>query len=151
MVNTEWSVKKMTERYISVTDDEYCYFLDTKDKNYKTLEDFEKQEFKNAKKEGKDIKEYEDDILQVASDKYWEWVYDNHLECSDVEMIVNKLYEENQSQKDLIENLQNELNFDAKQYKVFIDIINEADDLIKSHLSKHYQRKWKTICQKKGF
>ena len=85
----------MTEKYILVSDDEYCYTLDTEADDYKTLEDFEKQEFENAKKDNVDIKEYEDSILQHASDKYWEWVYNGHLEADTVNDIMNMLYEEN--------------------------------------------------------
>ena len=81
----------MSERYISVSDGEYCYFLDTMDENYKTFEDFEKIEIEEAKKENIDIKEHEDDIYDFARDKYWEWVYDNYLECSYVEYILNQL------------------------------------------------------------
>ena len=31
------------------------------------------------------------------------------------------------------------------------EIIDEADDLIKSHLSSHYNRKWENYCNNKGF
>ena len=86
----------MTEKYIVVSDDEYCYTLDTQAEGYRTLEDFEKEEFENAKKENVDIKEYEDAILQSASDKYWEWVYDNYLEADAVNDIMNALVDENE-------------------------------------------------------
>lgn len=62
----------MIEKFILVSDDEYCYTLDTQGENYKTLEDFEKKEFENAKKEGIDINEYEDAILEKANDDYWD-------------------------------------------------------------------------------
>ena len=80
----------MTERYISVTDDEYVYFLDTKSENYKTLEDFEKAEFENAKKDNIDVEEYEDAILQSASDKYLEYVYDYYMEADSVCDLLNE-------------------------------------------------------------
>ena len=80
----------MTERYISVTDDEYVYFLDTKSENYKTLEDFEKAEFENAKKDNIDVEEYEDAILQSASDKYWDYVYEYHVEADTVCDLLNE-------------------------------------------------------------
>ena len=89
----------MTEKYIVVSDDEYCYTLDTQAEGYRTLEDFEKEEFENAKKENVDIKEYEDAILEFASDKYWEWVYDNFLEPDTVNDIMNALVEENKELK----------------------------------------------------
>lgn len=89
----------MTEKYILVSDDEYCYTLDTSDENYKTLEDFEKQEFENAKHNGIDIKDYEDAILQSASDNYWDWVYTNHLEADTVNDIMNTLVDENEQLK----------------------------------------------------
>lgn len=89
----------MTEKYILVTDEEYCYTLDTKSEDYKTLEDFEKQEFENAKKDNVDIKEYEDAILESASDKYWGWVYENHLEADKVNDIMNVLSDENEQLK----------------------------------------------------
>ena len=92
----------MNERYISVTDDEYVYFLDIESENYKTLEDFEKAEFENAKKDNIDIEEYEDAILQSASDKYWDYVYEYHVEADTVCDLLNdqnrqikKLKEEN--------------------------------------------------------
>lgn len=80
----------MNERYISVTDDEYVYFLDTTSEDYKTLEDFEKAEFEDAKKDKIDIEEYEDAILQSASDKYWDYVYDNHIEADVVCDLLNE-------------------------------------------------------------
>ena len=89
----------MTEKYILVSDDEYCYTLDTSDENYKTLEDFEKQEFKNAKHDGIDIKDYEDAILESANDNYWDWVYTNHLEADTVNDILNTLVDENEQLK----------------------------------------------------
>ena len=92
----------MTDKYIIVSDDEYVYTLDTEAEDYKTLEDFEKIEFENAKKDGIDIKDYEDAILQLASDKYWEWVYNYHLEADDCNDLMNKLHEENQHIKHLI-------------------------------------------------
>lgn len=84
----------MTERYISVTDDEYVYFLDTQSEDYKTLEDFEKIEFEEAQKDNVDIKEYEDAILQSANDNYWDWVYDYHIETDTVNDLLNSQEEE---------------------------------------------------------
>lgn len=74
----------MTERYISVTDDEYVYFLDTESEDYKTLEDFEKKEFEKAKNDNINVEEYEDAILQSASDKYWDYVYEYYVEADSV-------------------------------------------------------------------
>ena len=65
--------------------------------------------------------------------------------------LLNKFSEENKELKEKIQLLQSELNADAKQYKIFIDIIDEADDLIMSHLSKHYQRKWRSFCKNKEY
>ena len=95
----------MTEKYILVTDEEYCYTLDTSDENYKTLADFEKQEFENAKRDNVDIKEYEDEILQSAHDNYWDWVYNNYLEADTVNDILNQLTEENEQLKSEIQML----------------------------------------------
>lgn len=92
----------MTERYISVTDDEYVYFLDTESEDYKTLEDFEKKEFETAKKDNIDIEEYEDVILQSASDKYWDYVYENHIEADVVCDRLNEQEETIQNQKKYI-------------------------------------------------
>lgn len=89
----------MSEKYIVVSDDEYCYTLDTQAEGYRTLEDFEKEEFENAKKENIDVKEHEDEILESAHDKYWEWVYDNHLEPDTVNDIMNALVEEKEQLK----------------------------------------------------
>lgn len=61
----------------------------------------------------------------------------------------NNLIRKNEQLKSLNQELKNELESDAKQYKVFLEVIDEADDLIKSHLSKHYQRKWKNFCKSK--
>ena len=70
---------------------------------------------------------------------------------SDVVDLLNELNDENKELKEKIQLLQIELNADAKQYKIFIDIIDEANDLICSHLSKHYQRKWRTFCKNKEY
>lgn len=43
--------------------------------------------------------------------------------------------------------LLNELTDENEQLKKVID---EADDLIKSHLTNHYIRKWKNICDYYG-
>ena len=83
----------MTEKYILVSDDEYCYTLDTQSENYKTLEYFEKAEFEDAKKNGIDINDYEDAILESANDKYWDWIYENHLEADTVNDIMNEQHE----------------------------------------------------------
>ena len=56
---------------------------------------------------------------------------------------------ENEQLKSVNQELRKELQFDAKQYKVFIDVIDKADDLICSYLSKHYQRQWKNFCKNK--
>lgn len=87
------------------------------------------------------------------------WIGICHVDCEDD--FVDKLNEladenlqwkeENKKLKEKIQLLQGELNADAKQYKIFIDIIDEADDLICSHLSKHYQRKWRTFCKNKEY
>lgn len=100
----------MTEKYILVTDEEYCYTLDTSDEHYKTLEDFEKQEFENAKKDNVDIKEYEDAILQLANDKYWDWVYNSHLEADTVNDILNQLVNENEQLKKENQRMTDKLN-----------------------------------------
>ena len=88
----------MTERYISVTDDEYVYFLDTESEDYKTLEDFEKKEFEKAKKDNIDIEEYEDAILQSASDKYWDYVYEHYIEA---DVVCDRLNEQDKQIKEL--------------------------------------------------
>lgn len=64
--------------------------------------------------------------------------------------LINNLVSENEQLKSENQELRNELKFDEKQYKAFIKVINEADDLIKSHLSNHYQRKWKNILEYYG-
>ena len=60
------------------------------------------------------------------------------------------LERENKKLKSVNQELRNELKFDEKMYKTFKEIIDEADDLITSHLSKHYQRKWKNFCKHRG-
>ena len=109
----------MTERYISITDDEYVYFLDTESEDYKTLEDFEKQEFETAKKDNIDIEEYEDAILQSASDKYWDYVYDYHVDADVVCDILNvqdkrikELEKENEQLKQRVSELECLLELD---------------------------------------
>lgn len=90
----------MNERYISVTDDEYVYFLDTESEDYKTLEYFEKKEFETAKKDNINIEEYEDAILQSASDKYWVYVYEYHVEA---DVVCDRLNEQDKRIKELTE------------------------------------------------
>ena len=89
----------MIERYILVSDEEYVYTLDTFSKDYKTLGDFEKEEIEIAKKEGVDIDEYVEEILLKAHDKYWEWVYEYHMEADEVNDMLNILYEEKEQLK----------------------------------------------------
>lgn len=96
----------MSERYISVTDDEYVYFLDTQSKNYKTLGDFEKKEFETAKKDNINVEECEEVILAFAKDKYWDYVYEHHMEVdtacdllNEQEERIKELEEENASMK----------------------------------------------------
>lgn len=60
---------------------------------------------------------------------------------------LTELSEENKKLKSVNQELRKELQLDAQQYKIFIEVINEADDLICSHLSKHYQRQWKNFCK----
>ena len=93
----------MTERYISITDDEYVYFLDTQSEDYKTLEDFEKIEFEEAKKYNVDIEEYEESILEFANDNYWDWVYNYHIEADTVNDLLNSQEEEIQRLKAQLE------------------------------------------------
>lgn len=123
----------MTEKYILVSDEEYCYTLDTLDENYKTLEDFEKQEFENAKNDNVDIEEYEDEILQLASDKYWDWVYTNHLEADTVNDIINELFDENEQLK---QRINSRLHFYRELYDSTKDIIakrvvEDLEDILK--------------------
>ena len=82
-----------------------------------------------------------DNYGEEMADKINELLYDENLQWK----------EENKKLKEKIQLLQGELNADAKQYKIFIDIIDEADDLICSHLSKHYQRKWRSFCKNKEY
>ena len=132
MLKKYWVIL-MTERYILITDDEYCYTLDTLAEDYKTLEDFEKAEFKQAEKDGVDINDYEDAILESANDKYWDWVYNTHIEADTCNDIMNELYEENEILKnglsddgltiaDLIKQNQ-ELSLDLQIYKQKVEII----------------------------
>ena len=37
-----------------------------------------------------------------------------------------------------------------KEIEVLKECLDEADDLIKSHLSSHYNRKWENYCKNKG-
>lgn len=77
--------------------------------------------------------------------------YGDGDDLDDYKKEIKKLKGENKELKEKIQLLQSELNADAKQYKIFIDIIDEADDLIMSHLSKHYQRKWRSFCKNKEY
>ena len=134
----------MTERYIIVSDDEYCYTLDTLADDYKTLEDFEKAEFKQAKKDGEDINDYEAEILQSAYDKYWDWVYNSHIEADTCNDIMNELYEENEQLKnclsddgltiaDLIKRNQ-ELSLDLQIYEQKVGIV------LQNQLNKYFKQ-----------
>ena len=95
----------MSERYILADDDEYVYVLDAQSDDYKTLEDFEKIEFETAKKEGIDIEEYKDAILESARDKYWDWVYEYHISGNVVDILneqderIKELEQENKRLK----------------------------------------------------
>ena len=106
----------MTERYISITDDEYVYFLDTESEDYKTLEDFEKQEFETAKKDNIDIEEYEDAILQSANDKYWDYVYEYHAEA---DVVCDRLNEQDKRIKELTEENE-QLKTQIKIFEMFL-------------------------------
>lgn len=66
---------------------------------------------------------------------------------NDLATKCSQLKNENEQLKSLNQELRNELQFDEKVYKTFNEIISEADDLITSHLSKHYQRQWKNFCE----
>ena len=60
------------------------------------------------------------------------------------------LKKENEQLKSLNNELRNELKISEKDYKVFNEVINYADELITKHLSEHYQRKWRKFCEIKG-
>lgn len=100
------------------------------------------------------------EVLNVCAElnKNWEQTlrfedYNKELTQRSIkyEDTIDELKHENNELKEKIQLLQGELNADAKQYKIFIDIIDEADDLICSHLSKHYQRKWRAFCKNKEY
>ena len=117
----------MSERYITVTDDEYCYTLDTEDENYKTLEDFEKQEFESAN----DVDIEEESILDSAWDKYWEWVYDNYIESDTINDKLNALYDENQQLKISNEKYKRLTEIKEKKIKNRIFTINKIAKMLK--------------------
>ena len=64
----------------------------------------------------------------------------------ELDMLVNKVNE----QSERIQLLEDELNVSAKDYQIHHEVISFADDLIMSHLTKHYQRQWKAFCKKRG-
>lgn len=70
--------------------------------------------------------------------------------CQGIVDKLNKLSDENEKLTSVNQELRNELKFDEKMYTTFKEIIDEADDLITSHLSKHYQRQWKNFCKHRG-
>ena len=96
----------------------------------------------------------------LKSDYDWWGVVDTtgkikgeYNECFSTDAVVdllNTLHEKNEQLNSLNQSLRSELKFDEKMYKTFKEVIDEADDLIKSHLSKHYQRKWKNFCESRG-
>lgn len=95
-------------------------------------------------------------MLQVGDDgvvtsvNEEELVYVDKNELDQLIENYQQLEKENKQLKSLNQELRNELNFDEKTYKTFKEIIDEADDLITSHLSKHYQRQWKNFCKHRG-
>ena len=103
------NISEMYEKYISVSDDEYSYILDTTMEDFKTLDDFEQMEFEKFEKDGEDIKLCEDDILQKASDKYWDWVFDNYMACYHVVELLNE-------QNDKLETINKIINWVYKDY-----------------------------------
>lgn len=134
----------MTERYISITDDEYVYFLDTQSEDYKTLEDFEKIEFEEAQKCNVDIEEYEDAILESAYDNYWDWVYDYHIEAGTVNDLLNSQEEEITSLKSsnmeledanarLDEQIKELQKRNDRQYKLLSEITESLIDYYKQN------------------
>ena len=131
----------MSERYISVTDDEYVYFLDTQSEDYRTLEDFEKKEFETAKKDNVDIKEYEDAILTSASDKYWEWVYDYHIDCDIVLDLLNTNEELIKGYIESIDDLQKENKFlrckiESNSQDDYIDYLEKQNERLKERITE---------------
>ena len=89
--------------------------------------------------------------LIVDDDYAWIDTFTNTvIEIEDALDLVNKLWKENEKLKSVEQELRNELKFDEEMYKTFKEIIDEADDLITSHLSKHYQRQWKNFCKHRG-
>lgn len=76
----------------------------------------------------------------------------SNLKCANKKLLKSNdfLLKEHEKLTSVNQELRNELKFDEIIYKDFKEIIDEADDLITSHLSKHYQRKWKNFCKSKG-
>ena len=76
----------------------------------------------------------------------------SNLKCANKKLLKSNdfLLKEHEKLTSVNQELRNELKFDEKMYKTFKEIIDEADDLITSHLSKHYQRQWKNFCKHRG-
>ena len=150
----------MTEKYILVSDEEYCYTLNTQSEHYKTLEDFEKQELENAKKDNVDINQYEDKILQLANDNYWDWIYNNHLEPDAVNDIINELTDKNEQLKVIVKEvieLLSEYGFDLEDlYKLLKrgvdaeickhrELLKITERMIETHLSEGHNQNYQSI------
>lgn len=76
----------------------------------------------------------------------------SNLKCANKKLLKSNdfLLKEHEKLTSVNQELRNELKFDEEMYKTFKEIIDEADDLITSHLSKHYQRQWKNFCKHRG-
>ena len=92
----------MTEKYnrfISVLDDEMVYITDKK--GLKTLDDFieeVKKEYLEDYNES-EVKERHDEIIEVATDRYDDYLYSNCMSGFEIEDTLNRLYDENRELK----------------------------------------------------
>ena len=89
-------------------------------------------------------------LVKKGNMSFWDNENKLILNASHTLDLLNKLTDENEQLTSVNQELRNELKFDEEMYKTFKEIIDEADDLITSHLSKHYQRQWKNFCKHRG-
>lgn len=125
--------------------------------------EFHRAARENANRVGKLKKENEQlksENQRLSEQKHIDFVKDctaieeelSNLKCANKKLLKSNdfLLKEHEKLTSVNQELRNELKFDEEMYKTFKEIIDEADDLITSHLSKHYQRQWKNFCKHRG-
>lgn len=89
------------KRFVAIDDDELYYITDTE--GLKTVDDFIK-EFSKP--------EYEftkDEAMEHAKEEYWQMIYEASMTATENVELLNKLYDENNELKQLLEEIRHEI------------------------------------------